>query len=122
MFYDRLSQLCKEKNTTLTTVLKELGLSTAKGSQWKQGTSPSVRDLNLLAQFFDVSIDYLLGNDQIKKRPTPEDVERINAFRAISSDFNELVELYLSLSPEKQKQAEEYVRFLFQTDAIKKGE
>lgn len=112
MFYERLTYLCKENNTTLTTVLKDLGLSTAKGSQWKQGTSPSVRDLNMLAQYFNVSVDYLLGNDSIKKRPTPEDVELIEEARAMSPLFDEIAKLVLQLPSDKQKQAAEYVRFL----------
>lgn len=121
MFYERFTALCAQRNLSVTTVLKELGLSPSKGTQWKNGTMPSSKNLAKIAEYFNVSVDYLLGQDEIKKRPTPEDVERINAYRAFSPEFNELAELYLSLSPEKQKQAEEYIRFLFQSDATKKG-
>ena len=37
MFYDRLRALCKERGTSLTAVLKELGLSTGSTGSWKKG-------------------------------------------------------------------------------------
>lgn len=111
MFYERLIQLCNESNNTLTAVLKELKLSTAKGSQWKQGVSPSVRDLNLLANYFNVSIDYLLGKDDIKKRPTPEDVERFNDYLK-NDEFRGLMEMIAALPKDAQEKVREHVELM----------
>ena len=80
---------------------------------------PSSKNLAKLAEYFDVSVDYLLGKDEIKKRPASENAELIDQFRKKSPQFNEIAELYLSLSPDKQKQVEDYVRFLFQKDVSK---
>lgn len=61
MFYERLTILCQSKGITLSAALDDLGLSAAKGTQWKQGADPSTRDMILLANYFNVSLDYLLG-------------------------------------------------------------
>lgn len=119
MFYERFASLCAQRNLSVTTVLKDLGLSPSKGTQWKSGTMPSSKNLAKLAEYFDVSVDYLLGKDEIKKRPASENAELIDQFRKKSPQFNEIAELYLSLSPDKQKQVEDYVRFLFQKDVSK---
>jgi len=112
MFYERFASLCAQRNLSVTTVLKDLGLSPSKGTQWKRGAMPSSKNLAKLAEYFDVSVDYLLGKDEIKKRPTPEDVELIEEARAMSPLFDEIAKLVLRLPPDKQKQAAEYVRFL----------
>ena len=63
MFYDILKQLCTQHNTTPTALLKQLNISPSKGTVWKNGADPSVKYLILFADFFGVSIDYLLGRN-----------------------------------------------------------
>lgn len=36
MFYDNLRAVCAEKGTTVTTVLKELHMSTGSTGKWKE--------------------------------------------------------------------------------------
>lgn len=66
MFYDILKRTCNEKGTTITAVLKELGISTSKGTAWKNGSTPNGEILSKLAAYFNVTTDYLLGNDTSK--------------------------------------------------------
>ena len=35
MFYDQLKQACKDNNTSITAVLKKIGIGTANGTYWK---------------------------------------------------------------------------------------
>lgn len=105
MFYERFSTLCSERNLTVTTVLKELGLSPSKGTQWKSGTMPSSKNLTKIANYFDVSIDYLLGNDDIKKRPTLENAER-------NDELELLINEILNLPPSQMEKVRDYVDFL----------
>ena len=62
MFWERLNQLCAEHNVKLTNVVKELGMSTGNQSKWKNGVIPRSNVLQKFADYFNVSVDYLLGN------------------------------------------------------------
>lgn len=71
MFWDRFYNLCIENNTKPNRVCKELGFSTATASHWKAGQRPGSESLNKIAQYFDVSVDYLLGKTEIRKGAGP---------------------------------------------------
>lgn len=66
MFWERLNLLCAEHNVKLTNVVKELGMSTGNQSKWKNGVVPKSNVLKKFADYFDVSVDYLLGNTTSK--------------------------------------------------------
>ena len=76
MFFNNLQQLCSENNTTVTAVLKALNISTSKGTAWKNGSIPNGEIVKLLASYFNVSTDYLLGNEE-KPLPQMSDKARI---------------------------------------------
>lgn len=61
MFFDRLQSLCARDDTDVSGVLRELGLSTSKGTAWRGGAVPKGDILIKLANHFRVSTDYLLG-------------------------------------------------------------
>lgn len=65
-FWKIMQKLCLENNTTPSTVVKELGLSTSMGTRWKNGTIPHGKTLQKIAEYFDVTTDYLLGFDVTK--------------------------------------------------------
>lgn len=70
MFYERVKQVCKEKNTTITAVLKKIGVTTASVGNWKKGALPSGPVLRKLSEELNVSVDYLLeltDNPEINK-------------------------------------------------------
>ena len=66
--YNRIEQLCKEKNESITTMCKESGASRASLSDLKVGRkqSLSAETLSKIATHFGVSVDYLLGNEKDK--------------------------------------------------------
>lgn len=111
MFYERFTELCREYNVTVTSVLKELGLSASKNTQWSEGASPSVKNLIKIANYFNVSTDYLLGKDDIKKRPTPEDVERFNDYLK-NDEFRGLMEMIAALPKDAQEKVREHVELM----------
>lgn len=62
IFADRLKELRTEKKIGQNQLAEELGLSNASISYWETGKQePSASALFKLAQYFDVSLDYLLG-------------------------------------------------------------
>lgn len=77
MFYENLKKLCSKKGTTPTAVAKALKLSTAKVTDWKNGTIPKGNILISIADYFDVSVDYLLGRSNTQKTPIEDDERNI---------------------------------------------
>ncbi len=60
MFYDRIKNLCTEKNTTITNMLKDLQLSTGSTGNWKKGQLPKGDILAKIADYLNTSIDYIV--------------------------------------------------------------
>lgn len=84
MFYERLQLLCKKQGTSVSKMLKELGLSTGSTGNWKKGQLPKGDVLAKIANYLNTSIDYIvfgefrnnLKDDEVKLiklyRKTPE--------------------------------------------------
>ena len=60
MFYDNLKDACREKGTTVTTVLKELHMSTGSTGKWKDGSIPKIDTVMQLSEYLGVSLDRLM--------------------------------------------------------------
>ncbi|MBO5990949.1 MAG: hypothetical protein J6R00_04800, partial [Lentisphaeria bacterium] len=57
-----------------TNFLKDLELPSSTIGDWKNGRNKSyMKRLPEIASYFDVSVDYLLGNTDIKKTPSSEE-------------------------------------------------
>lgn len=61
LFYPRYSELLDKNNTTHYLLSKKLKFSMSSLRNWKNGGIPYLDTLCKLAQFFDVSVDYLIG-------------------------------------------------------------
>lgn len=67
-FYERISELCKEKGVSMAAVAREVGLSNSATTYWKRGSIPKGDTLQKLADYFGVSVDYLLsGGEQVSQ-------------------------------------------------------
>lgn len=100
MFYDIVNNLCKERKTTITRMAEEIGLSNAAPTSWRKGSVPKLSTLEKIADYFDVSVDYLRGVET-KKTPTPKG-ERdylaiMNAFDKADESTREAILLLLKL-------------------------
>ncbi|WP_225666530.1 helix-turn-helix domain-containing protein [Lactococcus garvieae] len=65
MFYERLKLLAKEKKKSLNQIEEDLGFSKNTLYNTKKYT-PQGEKLSKLAEYFNVSTDYLLGNTSAK--------------------------------------------------------
>lgn len=74
-FFFFFEDLCKKNNTTPAKVAKDLGLSNATTTKWKKGATPQGKTLAKVADYFDVSTDYLLGKTDV---PTPSKTNGIS--------------------------------------------
>ncbi len=66
MFWERFISLCDEQKKKPNRVAAEIGISSASVTKWKKGTIPNPESLGKIAEFFCVSIDYLLGKSEQK--------------------------------------------------------
>lgn len=61
MYYENFEKLCILSNIKPNKVSKETGISTATLTSWKQGKyTPKQDKLQLIADYFKVSVDYLM--------------------------------------------------------------
>jgi transcriptional regulator with XRE-family HTH domain len=63
LFFNNLSRVCEEKGTTIWEVLKELGMSRASGTYWKNGRLPNLDTVIKIAGFLDTTVSELLKGE-----------------------------------------------------------
>ena len=74
-FKDRLVQLRKEKHLNQEDFAKKIGYTRTAISAWEVGRNePSNADTIKIADFFNVSIDYLLGKSDVRN---PEELKKV---------------------------------------------
>ena len=61
-FYERFKELANEQKETPTGVGRKVGADGSTVNYWKKGHIPKNKTLDKIAKYFDVSIDYLIGN------------------------------------------------------------
>lgn len=103
---DRISELCKEKSVSINQMLKETNLNKSLVDNLKKGSMPSIDKVECVADYFGVSVDYLLGKTEQKEKPTAKGGEPNDVL------FNEAAALMERLSPEAQDEAMRYLRYL----------
>lgn len=110
--YQRTKLLCKKKNITLQQLTDNVGISASLIRKWGRGASPSIDKVRRIADFFDVSIDYLIGASDIPecadKVIGDTSIMSIQRARAnMSSDDKELMMLLLRRTFEKAFESEQ---------------
>ena len=69
LFVQRLKELMKTKDINSYKLAKGAGVTLSSVSVWTLGKSlPSIERLVKIAQFFEVSVDYLIGIDDVPNR------------------------------------------------------
>ena len=92
MFYDNFLRLCNEKNEAPTAVGKKLSIHPSQISRWANtGAQPRRTNLLKIADYFGVSVDDLLKENQ------PFDIQVFPENKNKPSDIGELSETELSL-------------------------
>ncbi len=66
MFWDNFYKLCINKGTKPNPVAKELGISSATLTKWKNGTLPNLSITIDIAEYFHVTIDELINGPSTK--------------------------------------------------------
>lgn len=94
---ERIRELCKKKGISITILEQELGFS--NGSITKPKVIPSDR-LLLIAQYFNVSMEYLLGTEVpgVDFQISTEEMELLVEFRKTDDASRDMVRRLLSYS------------------------
>lgn len=95
---EKIIKLMNDHNVTAASITKELGLNHSAIDNWKSGKAkPSADALSKLADYFDVSVDYLLGRtDDPSPYPNqnlniPQDIANVQ-FAFFEGDKDELTQ------------------------------
>ncbi len=89
-FCDKLRSLIEERNLTQKQVAKDLNIAPSTMGGYVQGMSqPDFETLKRLAQYFDVSADYLLNIPEKKNNGFLED-ELLRVFRSMTREQKSL--------------------------------
>ena len=94
----KLLELRTEQNLSQRSIAKEMHVSQGTYNNWENArTQPSIEQLIALADFFDVSVDYLIGrSDEYNALASP-------ARNRLSLDEQKLITSIRALSPEAKK-------------------
>ena len=106
---DKILSLLTEKGIQQKTFAENICVTKHTITDWKNGRSKSyMKYIDKIADFFDVSADYLLEKTD-DKSPLPK--EAINIFDNV--DMNAFSrQLYEQLTKEERKKVQEYILFL----------
>lgn len=102
MFWKNFLELCNKRETTPTAVVVELGLSRGSVTAWKEGKVPYQRTLSKIANYFGVTIEFLLMNDPQKEKPT--------LTGELSEAEQAILELFRKIPPEQQEMVLQMIR------------
>ncbi len=65
MIYQKIKALCEARNITICRLERELTIGNGTIAGWKAG-SPNVKTLKAVADYFGVTVDYLIQEDSMK--------------------------------------------------------
>lgn len=103
---DRIVMLLNEKGVEQKALAEYLGVHPQVITEWKGGRKKSyMRYIDKIAAFFEVSTDYILGNDPIKNRSTFDNAE-------LNVELETLINDILNLPPSQIEKVRDYVDFL----------
>ena len=111
-YIDRIEELLKSRKIQKSKMLGDLKLSINSFTNWKnRGTTPSGETLQRIADYFGVTVDYLLGKDQEKKPSETEDLEAVRV--ALFGGDAEV-------TPEMWEEVKQFARFVAKNKREKK--
>jgi transcriptional regulator with XRE-family HTH domain len=86
LFFNNFLKLCELNKLPQSKVLNDLDLSTGNLYKWKNGASINSDLLIKLADYFNVSVDYLLTGRESLNSLSEREIELLNLFRKIESE------------------------------------
>jgi len=101
-----ISELCSRNDITVTELERILNFSKSSMLRWKHST-PSVDKVKAVADYFDVSVDYIIGRTKIQ-----ETAEKALA----DKDIVKIQRLRFNLNKKQNKKMMDMIRLQFEED------
>ena len=112
MYYENFERLCKEREVTPSQVSRGTDISTATLTSWKKGKyTPKQDKLQKIADFFNVSVDYLMTGKEPEQDFSDESVHLI-AQISEDTELSDALKKYFGLSDAKKKHIVELINLL----------
>lgn len=114
--YDRIQDLCKSKGVSGSRMCLDLGLSKSTMSDLKHGRtkSMSATTAQKIASYFNVSVGYLLGEEE-KIKANPVGMAERHFEMVMDEDLSDLFEDFKTLDDTKRKIVKDLVKSLAET-------
>lgn len=100
VFFENYVRLCNSVGKTPSAVALEMGIAKPTVTRWKNGSTPNSATLYKVADYFGVSTEYLLGNEEQKEKPATE----------IGNRQSEIDFIFSQLTPSRQSKLLELAR------------
>lgn len=99
--YERIDELCNKKGVTHGKMCDDLGYSRTTMSALKSGRSTTFKleKAKRIAEYFNVSVDYLMGEEDQKEKPGSVSADEL------SPELKRVIELYDKAPPAFQEAA-----------------
>ena len=115
MFWEKYEQLCRSVGKSPTPLSVELGFSNATASGWKKGAQPRGAALKKIADYFGVSVEYLVSGEE--KTPAAQgdglEAQFYDSIKALCpADQEKLARLMDALANEPEKTKAKFALFL----------
>ena len=106
---ERLRKLRESKNETQKSMAEFLGIDRTTYVKYETGASePNFSTLSKLADYFSVSVDYLIGRDETKKIDPSED----GSMEKIMRDRPDIAKLMVDMSALNDEQVQDVYNYL----------
>lgn len=92
MFFDTFSALCSAKGVSTYRACTDIGLNRSAVAKWKTGSVPNGATAAKLADYFGVSVDVLLGKEDMAPRPVSEEEIKFALFGGTEDITDEMYE------------------------------
>ena len=112
-FYNKFLRLCEAKGVAPTRAALDMGYSKSAVMKWKNGNVPKYETIQAMAEYFNISADYLMdiGDDMPKVAP---DVQEL------IEDYNSRPEMKMLFKATKGVTAEDIERAAKFLEAMRK--
>lgn len=94
MFWDNYKKLCAKNDISPSAAGAAIGVTYAAVSKWKKGAVPNGATLQKIADYFNVSVAYLMGEDEDDLREKAE-TNRETILRITESAEENLMHLFM---------------------------
>ena len=113
MFWENFIELCKNKNVSPNGLAKELSISSGAVTAWKNGRVPKWQTLEVIANYFDVTVEELIADKKEKVPPElpagldEKDIKIISKLMTLNGEDKELALSYMQFLADRRKASQE---------------